>query len=139
MLAIIRWIFSMISNVVQKVIYSETTLRERLRILIGAIILVLLLSFLFPRQGFSEHVYDYGFPDTFFTLHSRQFHSEIYGYPTSRWTFSLLTGQLLVNILVVYFTILLLYKICRYLFGLSRNKANRMSGAHKEGEEDEQN
>ena len=98
----------------------QTTKRERLYLLAGAAFLMLLLTVLFPQPGFREYVYEYGFPDPFFTHFTRQFHSYMNIRPHIMSSFAFDPLQMAINIVVVYLPLLLLYKLCCYFIAVLR-------------------
>ena len=87
-----------------------------------AVLVKLLLTVLFPQRYEQEvvHVY-YGFPAYFFSLYEIDTNIDlrVSEFPLLPFGFSFDPLQMMLNILMVYFFILLLYKLC-YKISLSK-------------------
>jgi len=96
----------------------KTTKVEKRNIFIVATIIYLVPAFLFPKhgEGMWEHVYYFGYPNTFFIFYSREYYMQFRRYAlgepipfTAHFSIDIL--QFAVNILSTWLITLVLYKL----------------------------
>ena len=103
---------------------SMEYLKKNLVLLIVAIALKLILTGFFPQYGFNENVRLYGFPSTFFTLYTRQFHVDINS--PMQFTFTIDLLQFIVNIISLYLILWGIWKLLNFFYLKLRECVCRM-------------
>ena len=95
-------------------------MKKNRALLIIAIIIVLVSTFILPKESYREHVYYYGFPINFFTLYTSDFLSSIGSESPFQFHFNIV--QLIVNIFIVYLLLLSgSYVIPKITFFINKN------------------